>query len=60
MLVGPSRKGTADVTVVRDLVGRVPIDVEPLGAEVAVAAAALRAAHPSLKLPDALVIATAA
>jgi len=59
ILVGPSRKGPAAVTVVRDLVGRVPIDVEPLGAEVAVAAAAIRAAHPSLKLPDALVIATA-
>jgi len=59
ILVGPSRKGAAEVTVVRDLVERVPIDIEPLGAEVAVAAAALRARHPSLKLPDALVIATA-
>jgi predicted nucleic acid-binding protein len=59
ILVGPSRKGEAAVAAVRELVGRVPIHVEPLDAEIAVAAAALRARHRSLKLPDALVIATA-
>jgi predicted nucleic acid-binding protein len=59
MLVAPSRKGAAEVAVVRRLVERIPIDIEPLGTGVAVAAAALRARHPSLKLPDALVIATA-
>jgi predicted nucleic acid-binding protein len=59
ILVGPSRKDTAAVTAVRDLVDRVPLDVEPLEAEIAVAAAAIRARHRSLKLPDALVIATA-
>lgn len=59
ILVGPSRTGTAAVTAVRDLIDRVPILVEPLEAEIAVAAAAIRARHPSLKLPDALVIATA-
>jgi predicted nucleic acid-binding protein len=59
ILVGPSRKGTAAVTAVRDLVDRVPMAVEPLDAEIAVAAAAIRARHSSLKLPDALVIATA-
>jgi len=59
LLVGPSRKGAAEVSVVRSLVKRVPIEIEPLDAEIAVAAAALRARHPSLKLPDALVIATA-
>lgn len=59
ILVGPSRKGVAAVTAVRDLVDRVPIHIEPLGAEIAVAAAAIRARHRSLKLPDALVIATA-
>lgn len=59
ILVGPSRKGAAAVAVVRDLVDRVPIDVEPLDAEIAVAAAAIRARHRSLRLPDALVIATA-
>lgn len=58
-LVGPSRMGAAEVTLVRGLVDRIPIDVEPLGADIAVGAAALRARHPSLKLPDALVIATA-
>jgi len=59
ILVGPSRKGAAGVGVVRDLVDRVPLDVEPLDAEIAIAAAAIRARHRSLKLPDALVIATA-
>jgi predicted nucleic acid-binding protein len=59
VLVGPSRNGAAAVSAVRDLVDRLPIHVEPLEAEVAVAAAGLRARHPSLKLPDALVIATA-
>ncbi len=59
VLVGPSRQGAAEVAVVRSLVDRVPIMIEPLGADVAMAAAALRAKHPSLKLPDALVIATA-
>lgn len=59
ILVGPSRKGTDAVAAVRDLVDRVPIGIEPLDAEIAAAAAVLRARHRSLKLPDALVIATA-
>lgn len=59
ILVGPSRRGPTAVAAVRDLVDRVPIDVEPLDEEIAVAAAAIRARHRSLKLPDALVIATA-
>lgn len=59
ILVGPSRKGTDAVVAVRDLVDRVPIAIEPLHAEIAAAAAVLRARHRSLKLPDALVIATA-
>lgn len=59
ILVGPSRKGPAAVGAVRDLVARVPIAIEPLDAEVAVAAACIRARHRSLKLPDALVLATA-
>jgi predicted nucleic acid-binding protein len=59
ILVGPSRKGAAQVAVVRSLVARIPIDIEPLDAKIAETAAALRARHPSLKLPDALVIATA-
>jgi predicted nucleic acid-binding protein len=59
ILVGPSRKGTVAIAAVRDLVDRVPIAVEPIDEEIAVAAAAIRARHRSLKLPDALVIATA-
>ncbi len=59
ILVGPSRTGADAVAAVREMVDRVPIDVEPLDAAIAIAAAALRARHRSLKLPDALVIATA-
>jgi predicted nucleic acid-binding protein len=60
VLVGPSRSGAKAVAVVHDLVRRVPIEVAPIDADVAAAAAQLRAQHRSLKLPDALVIATAA
>lgn len=60
VLVGPSRRGSEAVATVRELIERVPIEVEALTSDVAVAAAALRARHRSLKLPDALVIATAA
>ncbi len=59
VLVGPSRRGPAAVAAVRGLVERVPIDVEPLDLEIAMLAAAVRAQHRSIKLPDALVIATA-
>ncbi len=59
ILVGPARRGVDAVAAVRGLVDRVPLAVEPLDAEIAVVAAAIRARHPSLKLPDALVIATA-
>jgi predicted nucleic acid-binding protein len=59
ILVGPSRRGVTAVAAVRDLLDRVPIDVAPLDMEIAVVAAAIRARHRSLKLPDALVIATA-
>ena len=58
-LVGPSRRGAEAVITVRTVLERVPIEVEPLGKEVAVRAAALRARHRGLKLPDAFVIATA-
>lgn len=59
VLVGPSRKGEKAIALVRALVERVPIEIEPLDVEIAISAAALRARHRSLKLPDALVIATA-
>ncbi len=60
VLVGPSRNGSDAVALVRRLVEQVPVEIAPLDADVAVAAARLRAQHRSLKLPDALVIATAA
>ncbi|MFN8041614.1 MAG: type II toxin-antitoxin system VapC family toxin [Acidimicrobiales bacterium] len=59
VLVGPSRTGARAVAAVQALVRRVPIDIQPLDADIAAAAAALRARHGSLELPDALVIATA-
>ena len=58
-LVGPARRGGEAVAAVRALIERLPVQVEPLDAATAEAAAGLRARHSSLKLPDALVIATA-
>lgn len=59
-LVGPSRRGHSAVATVNNLFERLPIDVVELDAETARRAAALRAKHSSLRLPDALVLATAA
>lgn len=47
VLVGPSRSGIAAVEVVRTMIATLPIAVVPLGDEIAVAAAGLRARHPS-------------
>lgn len=58
-LVGPARQSDDAVDTVRNLVGRVPISVVSVDVEVATTAARLRAAHRGLRLPDALVIATA-
>lgn len=58
-LVAPARRGEAAVRLVHDLVQRLPIDVVPLEVQIATAAAKLRARHRTLRLPDALVIATA-
>jgi predicted nucleic acid-binding protein len=58
-LVGPARRGDAEIQPVRDLFERVPISVIALDLEIAVVAARLRARHRALRLPDALVIATA-
>ena len=60
IIVGPTRRGQAAVAVVHDFVDRLPIDIVPLDADIAEAAAAIRAKHRTVKLPDALVIATAA
>lgn len=58
-LVGPTRRGARAVSLARSLVARLPIQIAPLDEQIARAAAALRARHPSLRLPDGLVIATA-
>ena len=58
-LVAPSRRGEQAVRVVDDLVSRFPIDIVELDVGIARTAAALRAHHDRLRLPDALVIATA-
>lgn len=58
-LVGPARRGPKAVEVVRALLERLPVSVVDLDADVATHAAALRARHRSLKLPDALVVAAA-
>ncbi|WP_310570674.1 PIN domain-containing protein [Gemmatimonas sp.] len=58
-LVGPYRRGKASVLVVHSLIERLPITVVSLDAETASTAARVRAQHVGLRLPDALVIATA-
>lgn len=58
-LVGPARRGPKAVEVVRALLERLPLSVVDLDADIAVRAARLRVRHRSLKLPDALVLATA-
>src|SRR5262245_40188819 len=59
-LVDPARRGEDAARTVLDFVDRVPIDIVPLDVAIATAAAGLRARHRALRLPDALVIATAA
>ena len=59
-LVGPHRRGRASVEIVRSLIERLPISIIVLDAEIAATAARIRAQHLSVRLPDALVIATAA
>lgn len=58
-LVGPMRSGGSAVGLVRELFQRVPIDIVDLDAGTAERAARLRASHRALRLPDALVIASA-
>ncbi len=58
-LVGPARSGEQAVRVVKELFDRLPIEIVDLDAETAILAASLRARHRALRLPDALVIATA-
>jgi predicted nucleic acid-binding protein len=58
-LVGPARRSTKAVELVRTVIDRLPVSVVHLDEEIATQAAMLRARHRSLKLPDALVVATA-
>lgn len=58
-LVGPARRGDAAIATVRRLVDRLPIEIVALDVSIAMTAARFRARHRSLRLPDALVIATA-
>jgi len=59
VLVDPWRRGPSAVAVVRRFVGDLGIRIEPLTADIAERAARLRARHRALRLPDALVLATA-
>jgi predicted nucleic acid-binding protein len=60
ILVGAYRAGGDAPSTVDDFLAALPARVEPATREIARAAARLRAEHgPSLRLPDALVIATA-
>lgn len=58
-LVGPARRGEEAVALVHELCARLPIEIFELDAAVATVAARLRARHGVLRLPDALVIASA-
>jgi predicted nucleic acid-binding protein len=55
-LVGPARLG--QMRVARNAIASLLVDVVPITDRIAEAAAELRARHPKLRLPDALVVAT--
>ena len=60
ILVGPFRQGAAAAAKVDQFLAALPARVEPATREIAASAARLRAEHgPKLRLPDALVVATA-
>jgi predicted nucleic acid-binding protein len=58
VLVGPIRHGHAAVASVEEFISDFGMRIAPLTAGVAALAASLRAQHPSLRLPDAFVLAT--
>jgi PIN domain nuclease of toxin-antitoxin system len=57
-LVLRARAGTVDIDRFRTLIRQLSGPARPIDEDIAVAAASLRATHRSLRLPDALVIAT--
>jgi predicted nucleic acid-binding protein len=59
ILVGPYRRSAAAVATADQFLAAIAATVEPITREIARGAAALRAVHRSLRLPDALVLATA-
>ena len=59
ILVGPLRRDESAARVVEDLVDQLPMVVQPVDRVLARVAAELRARYERLRLPDALVIATA-
>jgi len=59
-MVAPARHGDASLDAVREFVERLPLGVIRLDAEVAIIAAQVRAVFgPRMKMPDALVVASA-
>src|SRR5437870_2864561 len=58
-VAAPSHRAPNGVALVRRLVTDVRIRIEPLNEQIAKRAARLRAHHRTLRLPDALVLATA-
>ena len=59
VLVHPYREGRAEASRIERFFKEMAIRVEPIGLEIARRAARLRARHSRIRLPDALVIATA-
>jgi predicted nucleic acid-binding protein len=59
VLVDPWRRGPEAVAIVKRFLADLGIRIEPLTADVAERAARLRSRHRALRLPDALVLATA-
>lgn len=59
LLVQPYRRGGGRVRIVDDALDALGFMVEPITRSTARAAAQLRARHPGLRLPDALIVATA-
>jgi predicted nucleic acid-binding protein len=58
-LVDPWRAGADAITVLKRFLAELGVRIEPLTAEIAERAARLRSMHRGLRLPDALVLATA-
>ena len=58
-LVGPARRGREAMRAVDRFLLDLPAEIEPVTRQVAARAAQLRARHRRLRLPDALVLATA-